>query len=333
VNAAAPPWTLLALSPLPDALLEDLVGPLGTAIRLTRPRGQSRAALLEALRDAELILSDWSGVHVLDSEAVVTAERLSFVQQPVAGVDGHDLAAMAAAGIPLANAAGTNSPAVAEWCLAATLAMLRELVITDAQLRAGGWPQLALRGSELAGLRIGVVGFGPVGQACARLFGAVGCEVVYWSRRRRPPGEEHGAAHRPLADLLAGSDVLVVVVALTEETRGIIDAARLRLLPHGSYLVNAARGAVVDQGALLAALDSGRLAGAALDVFDPEPPAHDHPLRRHPGILLSPHVAGASKQTWTRVVRLVTGNLAAAVRGEPVRNVVNDVAPVLRRRS
>jgi D-3-phosphoglycerate dehydrogenase len=269
---------------------------------------------------------------MLDAEAVAAASRLGFAQSPVVGVDGHDLGALAAAGVPLANAAGTNDLAVAEWCLAAALALLRDLVRTDARMHAGEWPELALRHGELAGLRVGVVGLGAAGKRCTSLFGALGCEVAYWSRRRRAESEPNGAAYLPLDRLLARSDLLILTVALTPETTGLIGAEALAALPSGALLVNAARGPVLDRAALLAALESGRLAGAALDVFDPEPPPPDDPLLGRRDVLLSPHIAGATRKTWTRVVRLVGENLAAAVAGEPVRNVVNGAPPVVRRR-
>jgi phosphoglycerate dehydrogenase-like enzyme len=331
-SRAERPWTLLALSPLPDPLLRRLTEPLGSAVVLVRPEQRTRAAMLAALPVADLVLSDWSGALMLDQEAVAAAGRLSFVQQPVVGVDGHDLAALAAAGIPLANAAGTNDRAVAEWCLAAALALLRDLVRTDERVRAGEWPELALRHGELAGLRVGLVGFGAVGRRCASLFSALGSKVAYWSRRRDPESEAGDAVYLPFDRLLARSELLIIGVALTPETTGLIDAAALAALPAGSLLVNAARGPVVDRAALLAALESGHLAGAALDVFDPEPPEPGDPLLARRDVLLSPHIAGATRATWERVVGLVTGNLAAAVSGTPVRNVVNGVPALVRRR-
>jgi D-3-phosphoglycerate dehydrogenase len=137
-------------------------------------------------------------------------------------------------------------------------------------------------------------------------------------------------AYRELDELVAGSDVLVVVIALSEETRGLVDPSRM---PMGSLLVNAARGAVVNSAALLSALDSGHLGGAALDVFDSEPLPPDDPLRDSPRVLLSPHVAGVTPQSTGRMIRLVLDNLEAAVNGRPVTNVVNGVDTVVNRHS
>ncbi|WP_433241866.1 NAD(P)-dependent oxidoreductase [Streptosporangium sp. CA-135522] len=319
-------WRVLALPPLPEEALRDLLGPLGERVEVSVPAGRDRPALLAALPEAEIVVGDWSGELALDAEAVLAAPRLAFVQQPSVGVDGHDLAALAAAGVPLANTAGVSAIAVAEWCLAAALTLSRRLLAADAAVRAGDWPQLDLGPRELYGSRVGIIGFGPIGEACARMFGAHGCEVSYWTRRpRRTP-----YTYREPAELMATSDVLIAVIALSEETRGLIDPSRM---PAGSLLVNAARGGVVDRAGLLSALGSGHLGGAALDVFETEPLPPDDPLRDDPRVLLSPHVAGVTPQSTGRLVRRVLDNLEAAVDGRPVTGVLNEVDPVVRRRS
>ncbi|MCG5219841.1 NAD(P)-dependent oxidoreductase [Streptosporangium soli] len=326
------PWRVLALPPLPERAVRDLLAPLGDAVDVAVPAARERGALLDGLATAEIVVGDWSGSLVMDAEAVRAAPRLAFVQQPSVGVDGHDLDALGAAGVPLANAAGVSAVGVAEWCLAAALTLSRRLGAADAAVRAGGWPQLDLGPRELSGSRVGIVGFGPIGAACARMFGALDCQVSYWSRRERPPQECFGAAYLGLDDLLASSDVLVLVIALSDETRGLLDEAALARLPAGALLVNAARGGVVDQRALAAALDSGRLGGAALDVFETEPLPADDPLRDRDRVLLSPHVAGVTPQSTGRLVAMVLDNLRAAVQDRPVAAVVNGVDPVIRRR-
>ncbi|XVQ83815.1 NAD(P)-dependent oxidoreductase [Microbispora siamensis] len=323
-------WNVLALPPLPETAVRGLLAELDGRVEVRVPARHDRAALLDALPETEIVVGDWSGALALDAEAVRLAPRLAFVQQPSVGVDGHDLEALARAGVPLANTAGVNAAAVAEWCLAAALALLRHLGDGDRDMRAGEWPQFAYQRRELAGCRVGVIGFGPIGAACARLFGALGCRVSYWSRTPKP--ESHGAAYLDLDALAAGSDVLVLAVPLAPETRGLIDAARIARMPKGSVLVNAARGGVVDQAALLAALESGHLGGAALDVYDSEPPPPDDPLRSCPRVLLSPHAAGVTPEATTRLIRCVLDNLTAALEGRPVVNVVNGADPLVRRR-
>ncbi|MEV4167086.1 NAD(P)-dependent oxidoreductase [Nonomuraea dietziae] len=315
------PWNLLALTPLPPEAIRGLLAPLGDRVTLSFAR--DRAAMEAALPQAEIVLGDWSAGLAMDAAAVAAAPRLAFVQQPSVGVDGHDLAALSAAGVPLANTAGVSAVAVAEWCLGAALTLSRRLVAADAAVRAGGWPQLDLGPRELSGSHVGVVGYGPIGRECARLFGALGCRVSHWTRTPR------GEGYAPLEEVVATADVLVVVIALSDETRGLVDPARMK---KGALLVNAARGGVVDQRALAAALREGHLGGAALDVFDTEPLPPDDPLRDLASVLLSPHVAGVTPQSTGRLVASVVGNLTAAVEEKKIENVVNDAPARIRRR-
>ncbi|GGO77375.1 NAD(P)-dependent oxidoreductase [Nonomuraea cavernae] len=318
------PWNLLALPPLPEEVLRSLLAPLGDRVDVRVPAARERAALLDALPDAEIVLGDWTGLLALDAEAVAAAPRLAFVQQPSVGVDGHDLTALTAAGVPLANTAGVSAVAVSEWCVAAALSLTRRLAAADAAVRAGEWPQQGLQPRELHGQRVGIVGFGPIGVSCARLFRAFGCQVSYWTRT---PRDEPG--HTDLETLVATSDVLVVVIALSDETRGLIDPARMK---PGALLVNAARGGVVDQAALVAALRAGRLGGAALDVFETEPLPAGDPLREVAGVLLSPHAAGVTPESTGRLLAATLDNLGAALDGREVANVLNSVSPVVRRK-
>lgn len=316
------PWTLLALPPVPPDRVLALFGLDDADVELLPLPERSQAAVEALLPEADLVLADWSPALRVDDPG----PRVCFVQQPSVGFDGLDVDACAGAGVPVANCAGANTTSVAEWCVGAVLALLRRTVDADAAVRAGSWPQTRLGGQELAGRRVGVVGMGPVGGATARLFAAFGCDVTYWSRRR------HEDAPVPYADLdalLTGSDVVVLCIALGSTTRGLVDARRLK---PGALLVNAARGEVADEAALVAALEQGTLAGAALDVFAVEPLPADSPLRQAPGVLLSPHAAGSTAQAVQRILGQSTANLRRVLAGEPVVDVVNHVDPRVHRR-
>ncbi|HWB65867.1 MAG TPA: NAD(P)-dependent oxidoreductase [Mycobacteriales bacterium] len=333
MSAAAPPWKLLALPPLPVELLTALFADV--PVELVVPAERTAAEVAAAAEDAEIVLGDWSGGLALDAGVIAAARRLAFVQQPSAGVDAIDAPALTAAGVPLANAGSANAVSVAEWCVGATFAVLRSLAYADAELRAGRWPQLELArrgGGELAGRRVGVIGMGPIGRECASRFVALGCDVAHWSRTQRPPEAAGGARWLPLDELLAHAQVLVVVVALGPETRNLISEQQLALLPPGAMLVNAARGGIVDEAALLAAVRDGRIAGAALDVFATEPLPADSPLRGEDRLLLSPHAAGASAQAQARLIANVVENVRRATAGEPVNDVVNGLPPLIERR-
>ena len=322
-------WRLTALVPMPAEAVRGFAPDLPVAV--TVPAERTQAAARDAARDADLLLGDFTGLLRVDADLLDAAPRLAFVQQPTVGVEHIDLAACAARGIPVANTAGANANGVAEWCVMAALAVSRSLLWADAEVRAGRWPQLDLvtRGClELGGRRVGIVGYGAIGALAAERFRAFGCEVAFWTRTPRPDDP----AYRDLAMLLGTSDVLVVVIALGDATRGLLDERALRTLPRGAVVVNAARGGIVDEAALKTLLDEGYLAGAALDVYDAEPLPAGHPLRDNDRVLLSPHVAGATAQARLRIALAVQCNLARAVAGEPVHDVVNAADPVVRRR-
>ncbi len=324
---------MASLVPLPEVAVRGFVPDLPVDIVVAEPRTPD--GVIAAVRDADLVLGDFTGLMRIDRDVIAAGPRISFVQQCSVGVEHVDLDACAAAGIPVANTAGANSVAVAEWCVMGALAALRSTIWSDQQMRAGEWPQLQMveRGCvDLAGRRVGILGFGPIGLACATRFAAFDCAVSYWSRRRRPEGETGGAAYAELDDLVATSDVLVVVVARAPETLGLMSAERLAALPRGAVVVNAARGGIVDEAAMLRLLDEGHLAGAALDVYDVEPPAPDDPIRSHDRVLLSPHISGGTVQSRLRILAQVSANLRRAVSGEPVLDVVNGVDPLVRRR-
>lgn len=304
-------------------------------VELLVPEARTPEAALTLAPDADLVLGDWTATIRVSAALLAAAPRLAFVQQPSAGVDAIDLDACAGAGVPVANAGDANAVSVAEWCLAATFAALRSLVYGDRQIRDGGWPQIELAGrggGELAGRRVGIVGMGRIGRECATRYAALGCDVAYWSRSKRDAAASGGARWLELDELLRHSEVLVVVIALADQTRGLLGADRLGLLPAGGFVVNAARGGILDEAALLAAVQSGALAGAALDVFDTEPLPVTHPFRHEDRILLSPHAAGATRQAQARLIDGIVANIRRAVSGEPVLHVVNGLDPLIRRR-
>lgn len=319
-------WRLLALPPMDPGLLEQHFGSgaLGSDIELVVPAERTQAAVDALLPDVDLVLGSWA--H--DVRLTDPGPRVCFVQQPSVGVDPIRVEAFTAAGVPVSNTAGANTITVVEWVVGATLALLRNIPEGDAAVRRGDWPQTSLGGRELAGSRVGVVGMGAIGQRVASTFSALECDVAYWSRSQK---DGVAARYAELDDLVSGSDVLILVVALTPQTHGLLDARRLSLLPAGSLLVNAARGAVVDEVALVEALRSGPLAAAALDVFVTEPLPADSPLRDLP-VLLSPHAAGSTEQSSRRIRAASVANLRRVLAGEPVVDVVNGVDSLVRRR-
>ena len=322
------PWHVLSLVELPVERVEALLD--GLPVTVSAPASLSLDAAEAVAAEAELILGGWSGAVPVGERLLRAAPGTAAVIQASVGVDTIDVSAAAARGVPVANAAGFNAQSVAEWCVGAAISSLRLFTAADAEVRDGGWPQpeLAERGSrELAGLRVGIVGFGAVGQVCARLFCAFGCEVAHWSRTRR-----NTVPWLELDDLVARSDVLVVSLPLVPDTRGLLDEELLARLPRDAVLVNAGRGGIVDEDAVVRMLRDGKLAAAAFDVFAAEPLPMDSPLRSDRRILLHPHAAGTTRQSCDRLLAEIRSAVDRAVRGEPLANVVNGVEPVVWRR-
>jgi len=219
------------------------------------------------------------------------------------------------AGVTLCNARGAHDPAVAEWIVAVILAQVRSLPAFLAAQQAGAWHFAETR--PLAGQTVLIVGYGSIGEATERRLAPFDVTVERVARRARPGV----AGLDDLPALLPRADVVVLLVPVTAATAGLADARFLGLMKQGALLVNAARGPIVDTAALLAELRSGRLR-AALDVTDPEPLPAGHPLWSAPGLLLTPHVAGATTQTIPRALVIVRDQLARYAAAEPLRNVI-----------
>ena len=245
---------------------------------------------------------------------------LKFLDVAFTGVDHVDLEAARAGGMAVSNASGYSNEAVAELVLGVVLSMARNLRAVEDRCRAGG-TKAGLVGWELKGKTVGILGLGKIGTRSAELFHAFGCQVLANSRSRHPEAPDW-VEQTGLEELLERSDVLVLHCPLNDSTRGLINARRLALMKPGALLVNAARGPVVDETALAAALERGVLAGACLDVFDKEPPLDPaSPILAAPHTLLTPHVAFATRESMSLRAQIVFDNLRAWLEGRQ-QNVV-----------
>jgi len=220
-------------------------------------------------------------------------------------------------GVTLCNARGAHDPAVAEWIVGVIIAELRGFPRALAAQREGRWDFAPAQ--SVAGKHVLIVGYGSIGAATERRLDGFGVTIERIARHARPGvlGMEELPAALPRAD------VVILLVPVTPETTSLADAKFLAAMKDGALLVNAARGAVVDTGALLAELSSGRIR-AALDVTDPEPLPEGHPLWSAPGLLLTPHIAGAVAEARPRAYAIVRAQLARYAAGEPLENIVND---------
>ena len=272
----------------------------------------SRERLIDRARSAHGLLSMLT--DPVDSELIAACPDLRAISNYAVGVDNVDVAAATERGIPVGNTPGVLTEATADLTLALMLAALRRLSEGAAAVQAGQWltwEPAFLLGRDLHGAGVLLVGGGRIGQAVARRLEGFGARVVVAGR-----GD-------PLAALLPEADVVSLHCPLTEETRGLIGAAELGAMKPTAVLVNTARGPIVNTGALEGALRAGEIAGAALDVTDPEPLPADHPLLSAPGALVVPHVGSATHATREAMADLAVDNLLAALSDEPMPHCVN----------
>jgi phosphoglycerate dehydrogenase-like enzyme len=276
------------------------------------------AGLVREIADADVLL------HVLKpvtAAMIAAGPRLKLIQKLGVGVNTIDLAAAEAAGVAVANMPGVNSQAVAEMTLALMLAVLRRLTYLDPLVRRGqGWapdPDLIDGAGEIAGRTVGFVGYGASASRLGTALEALGAQVIYTARSAKP-----GLSGRFVSfeSLLAEADIVSLHLPLTPETKGLIGAAAFAAMRPGAILINTARGELVDEAALEAALASGRLRGAGLDVFAQEPVDLKNRLLALPNVVLAPHMAWLTPETLDRSLAVAIENCRRLAAGGPLLN-------------
>ena len=279
------------------------------------------AALLDAISDANALIVR-SGTEVT-REVLEAASDLVIVGRAGIGVDNIDIEAATDQGVIVANAPEGNVRAAAEHTVAMTFATARSIPQAHARLKAGEWAKGAFLGTELNGKTLGVVGLGRVGQEVAKKLDSLGMELVafdpYISEER---AEQIGAELAELEVVLDRADILTIHTPLTPETEGLIGEAELARL-EGGYVVNCARGGIIDEAALAAAVDDGVLAGAALDVFAEEPLSSDSPLLDVEDVIVTPHLGASTEAAQENVATSTAEQVVAALANEPVMNALN----------
>ncbi len=233
------------------------------------------------------------------------------------GLDNIDVAACEARNIAVVPATGANALAVAEYVVATAMLLLRGAYLGTADVATGKWPRNALsNGREISGKTLGLIGFGSIGQLTAKLAKGLGMTVIAFDAvmdADHPAFAEHGVRCAGLAEVVAGADVVSLHVPLVDSTRGLFDARRIARMKPGAVLINTARGGIVDEEALAAALKAGHLGGAAIDVFETEPlPASPH-FVGCPNLLLTPHIAGVGVESNERVSFLIAQKVLEAL--------------------
>lgn len=242
------------------------------------------------------------------------AAQLRVVGRLGAGLDNLDCATLASQAINTVYAPGANANAVAELCLTFMLAHSRRLLAADRSTRSGAWARQQFSGREICGKTVGIIGLGAVGRRLAELSLAIGCRVLV-----NTVGSAHGLREVALEELLRASDFLSLNVPLTPVTRGMLGARELSLLPPHAFLINTARGEVLDEAALYQALITGQLAGAALDVRVDEPPVQPDPFAGLENVILTPHLAGWTVEAQMAVCQIVAEDVWRILQGERAR--------------
>jgi glyoxylate reductase len=284
-----------------------------------------RQDLLAAVETADGVLSHPASRY--DRELLARAPRLRVVSNVAVGYDNVDVPACTERGIAVCNTPGVLNDSTADTTLALMLAVCRRVPEADRFVRAGNWrywtPTLLI-GQDLTEATLGVIGMGRIGLEVARRARAFRMRILYYNRHRRPEVEaELGATYVDLPTLLAESDFVTLHLPGNSDTRHLIGAAELARMKPTAFLINAARGVVVDQDALVAALVEHRIAGAGLDVYNPEPIPPGHPLLALDNCVLLPHIASATIRTRQRMSELAARNLIAVLTGEPPLACVN----------
>ncbi|SRR6266550_3370302 len=292
------------------------------------PPPPAQAEVAAACASADLVIADRRHKHQIDRGILQQMKRCLLIQQAAVGFDSIDHRAAAEHGIPVANAAGYNKESVADWTVMAMIALLRRSFWLHGQLRSGHWHAadplrgVETMGHELGAMTVGIIGMGNIGSAVARRVAAFGSRIIFADPIPRTVAN---SVQVDLDTVLQESDIVCLHAPLDVDTKALVGEEALARMKRGSYLINAARGAIVDETALINALRSGHLAGAGLDVFEVEPLPADSPLRSLDTVVLAPHRAGATLEADARLIEVIGENLIRVLDGKTPLHVVNDV--------
>jgi phosphoglycerate dehydrogenase-like enzyme len=283
---------------------------------------------LRQLADADVLVV---GLEPVRAALLAAAPRLKLVQRLGVGYDNIDLAAAARCGVPVCNMPDFNAATVAEHTIMLILALLRRVFESTLLMKATHWPLATLVAHgvfDFRGKTLGLIGLGAIGREVARRAAAFDVDILYYDRRRLPAADETrlGVTFSALTELLPRSDVVSCHVPGTPETSSLIGRDALRRMKRTAILINTARGTVVDEDALVEALQQATIAGAGLDVFAHEPLDPLHPLRRCPNVILTPHSAGQTREAMERMAVLLLENIERLRRSQEPRHRVGGSA-------
>ncbi|MEW6110571.1 MAG: phosphoglycerate dehydrogenase [Thermodesulfobacteriota bacterium] len=298
-------------SALEAAVGEVVYNPFGRALKA--------AEVLPLVQDVDGYIA---GLDEIDASVIAAADRLRVIARYGVGIDRVDIAAASARGIAVTNTPSTNSGAVAELTIAFILCLARHLITANTALRRGEW--LVLDGIGIRGKTVGLIGFGAVGREVAKRLKCFDCRVLAFDPYvERDVADEHGVSLVPLETLLSEADFVSLHAPATDLTIGMVNQEFLDRMKRGAFLINTARGDLIDEGALVTALEDGHLQAAALDCFSREPVDKDNPLLRLPQVVATPHTAAHTDEAVNRMGWTAIENCLAVLRGKRPPNPVN----------
>lgn len=316
-------WRIVYLEVVPPDIAEIIASRLPPSLQLSFVKDYSDEAAKSALAEADFALV---ATHPMPAKLIKAGRRLRMIQHQGVGYDKTDVKFAKGQGVPVALCPEGTIRGVAEHVFLLILALYKQIFQADLSLRRGEWRQFSLRANsfEIAGKVLGILGLGRIGEAVARRAVSFEAEVCYFDIDRRSEVEEHklGVAFKPLMELLEVSDIVSLHLPITPETYHIIDSNALGLMRVGSILINTARGELVDQQALVKALQNGQLGGAGLDVFETEPPNPDDPLLKMPNVVLTPHISAGTRDALITKMDAAFANIIRVTRGEPPLHIV-----------
>jgi len=289
-----------------------------------KPERPPREEVLRRVKDKEALVCLLT--EKVNEELLQAAPKLKIAANVAVGFDNIDVAACTKRGVVATNTPGVLDETTADFAWTLLMAMARRLLEGDALARSGnwkGWDLDQLVGTDVWGKTLGIVGFGRIGKAMARRASGFQMKVIYTDAVRAAPNveKELGVEFREMNALLAESDFISVHTPLLPETRGLFNAQKFERMKRTAFLINTSRGPVVNEGDLVAALESGQIGGAALDVFEKEPAIH--PGLRRANVVLAPHIASASLETRTKMACMAAENVVALLQGRRPANILN----------
>ena len=320
-------WKVIILSgtygkAVPEAI--ERIREVAEVERRKIPKGATQEEIAEIISDADIIVLGASGK--IGKEVLLKTPNLKMIAKRGVGLDNVDLKAATELGVLVTYTRHANSQSVAEHTIGLILTLVKNIVRAKEELKEKGWRiRSELVGIELAGKTLGVIGFGNIGRKVAKMAkNAFNMSVlVYDPYVSVDVVRSFGCRLVDLDTLLKESDIVTIHAALTEETYHMIGERELKLMKRTAYLINTARGAIIDEKALIKALKEGWIAGAALDVFEEEPLPKDHPLTKLKNVILTPHIAAFTKEALRRMDMMVAEDVARACKGLKPHNIAN----------